>query len=900
MSLKPGTILGRYEIRSLIGAGGMGEVYLARDPKIARDVAVKVLPANVVGDGERLARFEQEAQAAGALNHPNILSIYDVDSDNGTTFVVSELLKGETLRDIMGTEPLSIRKAINYALQTAHGLAAAHERGIIHRDIKPENLMITADGRVKILDFGLAKLTEFDRDGVQTELPTRRVNTDTGSVMGTVGYMSPEQLRGQPVDTRTDIFSFGTVLYEMLSGRKAFQRDSTADTISAILREDPPDLSETNSSVNSGLERIVRRCLEKNREERFQSASDLAFALESLSGIDRSGQINAVQTVDKDTGRLGTIRSLLPWALAGVLFLTAAGFAWLYLRRAEPTQPVMRFTLTPPEKSGFGESLALSPDGSRLVYVVISDKGESSLWVRHIASPEPQQVAGTDGAEFPFWSPDGHSVGFFAGSKLKRVDVNGGPVQVIAECSTDPRGGTWTPDGSIIFTPGTGTPLYKVAAGGGTPIAITQIDESRGENSHRWPWVLPDGRHYLYFVRGGAKDNEGVALGTLDSSERKMLFPSKVAAIYARPDGASKYGRVLTVRDGSLIAQSFDESKLSLVGEPSTVAQDVRSYPTEVGPTAALLVSVSNTGGLVYRTGGTALANIAWADRSGKQSDPISPPGLYHEPMISPDGKRVVVSRFDGNNQDLWIFDTSRNVFTRFTFDPATEGSAIWAHNGTEIIYSSTRTGKSGIFRKSANGLGGEEMLYSSAGNSYPDAVSPDGKFLLFETDNGAATKFDLMLLPLEGADRTPLPLVQSEFQESHAQFSPDGRWFSYVSDSSGRAEVYVRSFGNTGGQWQISTNGGDQPMWNPKAKEICYVGFDRSLYSVRYEDGQTFQPGAPELLFQSRLPPTGIADERNNYLITPDGSRFMMINLVDVSRSSPIVMVLNWTNELK
>src|SRR4029079_1041774 len=458
MAIEPGTKLGRYEIRSQIGAGGMGEVYLARDPKIGRDVAIKVLPETLADDKERLARFEQEAQAAGSLNHPNILAIYDVQADGGAPYVVSELLEGETLRESIGGTPLPIRKALGFGLQIAHGLAAAHEKGIIHRDLKPENLFVTADGRLKILDFGLAKLIESHSNGsVSTDLPTKKVNTDAGAVMGTVGYMSPEQLRGRPVDQRTDIFSFGSVLYEMLSGQKAFQKDSTADTISAILREDPPDLSETNKSVDHGLERIVHRCLEKNKEERFHSASDLAFALEALTGATDTGKTRAVTAYTEEVEKRRSFFHRLPWIgwVAAALFLVAAIYAIWDSNRRSPSDgsQVMVFNLVAPEKTEFGDGVAVSPNGQQIAFVAVGAQGAVALWVRQLGSVDAKQLSGTEGASFPFWSPDSRYIAFFAGNKLKKIDAIGGPPQSLAEASADVRGAGWGPDRQIIFSP---------------------------------------------------------------------------------------------------------------------------------------------------------------------------------------------------------------------------------------------------------------------------------------------------------------------------------------------------------------------------------------------------------------------------------------------------------------
>ena len=900
MTLAPGTKLGRYEIRSLIGAGGMGEVYSARDPKIGREVAVKVLPAAFSGDRERLDRFEQEAQAAGALNHPNILAIYDVDSVDGTTYVVSELLEGETLREAAGNAPMAVRRAVNYARQVAHGLAAAHEKGIIHRDLKPENIFVTKDGRAKILDFGLAKLTEASGDRLGTDLPTRKINTSAGAVMGTAGYMSPEQLRGGKVDPRTDIFSFGAVLYEMLSGRKAFHKDSTADTISAILREDPPDLSETNNLVSPAIERVVRRCLEKNREERFHSASDLAFALEALTSTNGSGSATAVSDLRETAAYASSSRIAWPaWVLAALLLISTITFAALYFRRADPQPAVVRYTLEVPDKMSFGDSLAISPDGRRIAVTINSESGEPSLWVRPVDALEAQKLPGTEGAAFPFWSPDGKYIAFFATSKLKRIDANGGPVQSIADASVDPRGGFWHPDGNIVYAPDTSSGLSRVSANGGPSAKVTELDPQRSETSHRWPALLPDGKHFLYFARGTNREVEGVFVGTLDSAERKFLFGSRTQAIYARPQGSEPYGHILFVRDQMLLSQPFDADRLEFMGDAVTIAQSVRSFPSEVGPTAASVVSVSDNGHLAYRTGAPAVTQLQWVDRSGKDLGVVGTPAVYHEPMILPDGKRIVFARLDDSNQDVWVLETARNVMSRFTFDPAPDGSQVFSRDGSRVYFASNRNGKFAMYQKPATGLGAEDLLLEAEGNLFPDGESPDGKFLMYEADNGMKTKFDILALPLTG-DKKPFPLVQTEFTETHGSFSPDGRWFMYSSDESGRPEVYVQSFPAAGGKWQVSVAGGDQALWSPNGKEIVYLGFDRVLYSVPYSAGTAFEAGKPAPLFQTRIPQTGITDERNSYLIHPDGQRFMLNNLLDEGRSAPVIVVLNWSAEIK
>ncbi|HEV8367882.1 MAG TPA: protein kinase [Pyrinomonadaceae bacterium] len=886
MTLAAGTKLGRYEIRSKIGEGGMGEVYLARDTQLGRDVAVKVLPLMYSDDTDRLHRFEQEACAASALNHPNILSIYDVGTHEGSPYVVSELLQGQTLRQRISGTSLPQRKAIDYALETARGLAAAHEKGIVHRDLKPDNLFITNDGRVKILDFGLAKLTGAGNTELsQTSIPTRRVETDPGKVMGTVGYMSPEQLKGRQVDHRSDIFSFGAILYEMLSGRRAFHGESAAETMSAILREDPPDLSETNQRISPALERLVHRCLEKNPEERFHSASDLAFALEALSGSAPTSAQTAV--VSAITARKLTRRELI-FASVAVLAIAAlvVVLAFSYLRRTPTEARPVRLLINPPEKTGFGP-FAISPDGLRLAFVTTDESGKTILWVRPLDSITAQPLPGTEEATLPFWSPDSRFIGFFAGGKLKKVEVSGGTVQTLCNAVV-PRGGTWNRDGVILFAPTPNEPIFQVSAAGGAPTPLTKLDPSHQESSHRWPYFLPDGRHFLYAINGGPQ-SQGIYVRSLDAKENRRLLdtPNSVVA-YAAP------GFLLFRRESTLMAQAFDADKLQLSGESFPVAEqvgyDVASFQT--------FFSVSETGILVYSGGSYGNSQLIWVDRAGKEIGSLGGPGNFIRPWLSPDGKRVAVDGVDPQgNRDIWLLDLATGQPTRFTFDPATELFSVWSPDGTRIIFSSDKEGPRQIYQKPATGAGKQELLVKSDDNKFPSDWSADGRFILY-TVNDPKTKLDIWVLPLFG-DQKPFPFLQTEANERNAKFSPDGRWIGYTSDESGINQIYVQTFPASGGKWQVSTNGAYFLAWRRDGTELFYVAIDRKMMTVNVKaEGANFKSGQPTPLFDMHVPSFNAAVTQ--FAVAPDGQRFLVSNTVGGLNTGPITVVLNWTADLK
>ncbi|MCI0444806.1 serine/threonine-protein kinase [bacterium] len=879
LEIAVGKSIGPYKILSLIGIGGMGEVYRASDPRIGREVALKILPSQFSEDRDRMRRFEQEARTAGLLNHPNIVAIFDAGSENGCPYLVSELLQGQSLRDKLNENPLAFRKAIEYALQIAKGLSAAHEKGIVHRDLKPENIFITREGVVKILDFGLAKLTHPEQSGTSIS------ETETGIVMGTVVYMSPEQVRGAKVDHRSDIFAFGAILFEMLSGKRPFQGESQIEVMHGIIKEDPPELTSMSVSIPPSLDRVVRRCLEKNPDQRFQSSSDLAFALDTLSS----------PTISGPGGTLPIRKWNLPWILAAFSLVAAFTVGMILYQAfqkdaAIPPAPVQRFSIALPEKTVI-DTIAMSPDGKYVAYAPIDRSGNSSLLLRSLDSIESQEIPGTESASRPFWSPDSTSIGFFTTDKLKIVSIGGGPPKTLCDVES-PTGGTWNQDGVILFALANFFGLYRISATGGEAVPVTSLDASHSEWSHRFPQFLPDGRHFFYMLGSHQEDYGGLYVGSLDGKVKKRLHSNLWEVEYADPG----YGLFL-MRD-KLMAQPFNTEKLEFEGEPAQIAENVGPFLGQ-----AALFSVSQKNILAYISQGAAFpSRPSWFDRSGKPVDKFEnrlsaygDPDLYFFWDLSADEKQLLTGFGTGS----WMIDLLTGQITRFAI--TNEGKTVFSADGNHVFYIDSGEDGHYIMKRLSNGSGKAQLLYRTQQWIAEPSLSPDGRYLLFDVWN-SETKRDQWILPLFG-DRKPFPYLETGANEYHAQFSPDGKWIAYCSDESGIPQVYVRSFPiDAGGKWQLSFESGQQPRWRKDGKELFYLTVDKKLMAVEVESRDSFQVGASKLLFQTEAHPNlnvALWNSRQ-YFPADNGKRFLINSTVDSPSERQITILLNWKSLLK
>jgi Tol biopolymer transport system component len=897
-SLKPGIQLGPYEIEAPIGAGGMGEVYRARDRRLNRNVAIKVLPPHISEKPEAKQRFKREAEMIAAMNHPHICTLYDIGEHDGTEFLVMELIEGETLAARLERGRLPVADILKIAFQTADALHKAHRQGIVHRDLKPNNVMLTGNG-VKLLDFGLAKLRQpAPGASVLSAVPTNAEVTAEGAILGTIQYMAPEQLEGQEADARTDIFAFGAVVYEMLSGKKAFQGKSQVSLIGAILEREPISLSTLAPETPPSLSRIVHRCLAKNPDDRWQSTGDIAFELKAVAeGETRKESIPGIAVAPAAPPSAHSSRIWI--GAAAIAFLTAVALGILLWRvyMSQPEPATTRFFVTVPDQvllNGVAVGPVISPDGKRIAFVGVSASGKRTLWIRPLDSLVSQQLPGTEEAAAPFWSPDSRSIAFFTANKLKRIDIAGGPPINLCDAVSG-RGGAWGRNGAIIFAPTSTGPLFRVSSGGGQAVPVTKLAASQG--NHRAPSFLPDGDHFVYFTTATTAEAQGIYLGSLKSGESKRLFSSDSSAIFAPP------GYLLFVQTGVLMRKPFDPVKLEVSGDTLPVAESVVAD--------ALLysaISVSDNGTLVYRFGSgvNEVRQLASYDRAGKLIDRIGPLGRYIGMDWSPDGKSLAVHRHDGNGGDIWLFELMRGTISRFTFDAGQDNSMpIWSPDGKRIVFSSFRDGKWGLYQKLSNLTGKDELLYESAGTEKaPMSWSPDDKYIVFEVTD-VRTAWDLWVLPLTG-DRKAYPLMQTPFNETWADISPNGKWIVYDSDETGRYEVYIRPFPAGDGKWQVSANGGWYPRWKKDGKELFYVdaAANGKMLSVRVNtSGQApeFSPATP--LFDSGYFNINHG-VHHKYAVSPDGQRFIIprpeSSLTGDSKQPPITVVLNWDSDFK
>lgn len=897
-----GQTISHYKITAKLGSGGMGEVYLAVDSKLDRKVALKFLPPSMSAQADAKARFLQEARAASALNHPNVCTIYDIQEHEGRMFIVMEYVEGQTLRD--RAQPFTLKQIIEIGIQVADGLAAAHEKGIVHRDIKTENIMIRKDGIVQIMDFGLAKLRGASR------------LTKEGSTIGTVGYMSPEQVQGLETDHRTDLFSLGVVLYELIAGEQPFKGVHETAIMYEIVNVDAQPLSAVRPDVDPDLDRIILDCLQKDPEERSQSAKEVARDLRRFKVDSGRRRVSRVSTIRPayTTSELATpavttpptssptvttqatkkLASPVPWAICGALLLAVLALGAMQFR-AKPAADVrtMRFTIPVPEQNsltGAAEgTLALSPDGRLLAFVATDSLQTTHLWMRPFDALAADRLPGTEDATYPFWSPDSRYVGFFAGGKLKKIDVTGGPPITLCEASSG-RGGTWNPDGVIVLAATPNGGLSRVAAAGGVPVAITHLDSTRHESSHRWPWFLPDGNHFLYYDRIGAgastTDDDSIHFGSLDGSVNRTLMQCGANVAFARR-------HLIFPSERTLMAQPFDPQKGATTGDPFPIAEDVY---IELSTNDAVF-TVSESGSLAYQTGaGGQGARPIWLDRSGHPIDTVAEVGDYRQCRLSPDGKRLAVNLVDprSGSQDIWIFDLARRVKTRLTFGPAAAGSPRWSPDGSRIVYAAAKEGHVDLYQIASSGAGTEQALLKTDKSKTPLDWSLDGRFLVFYAEGAQGVGDDLWILPM-AADGTaagdPYTFLQTEFDEDDGQFSPDVRWMAYGCGESGRFEVYARPFPGPGGKWQISTEGGDYPLWRRDGKELFYLTPDNAVMAVDVtEKGGSLEVGAPRRLFQTHL-----AQGDFPYDVSADGQRFIALVTEQGKAATSINIVVNW-----
>jgi eukaryotic-like serine/threonine-protein kinase len=885
MLLAEKTRFGPYEIVALLGAGGMGEVYEARDTRLDRTVAIKIC------NGPITERFEREARAISSLNHPHICALYDIGREGSVDFLVMEYLEGESLEARLRKGALPIEEALRIAIQIAGALDAAHRKGVVHRDLKPGNVMLTRSG-AKLLDFGLAKMTSPIVSEIDTLGPTAAEPiTAKGTILGTFQYMSPEQLEGKETDARSDIFSFGAMLYEMITGRKGFEGSSHASLIVAVMSTNPPPVSTIQPMASPALDRVVKTCLAKSPDDRWQNAGDLSRELEWIADSGSSAGIPApVAAKRRSRERMWKLAA----GLAAVLLL--ASLAWIATHRQIESAPAaqVHFQIPVPDKLKFFASQlpAVSPDGERIAFTASPSLLENNrLFIRPLNAAATTEIP-VQGVSpvFPFWSPDGRQIAFTSGRILMRVDVSNGSPVTICTCDAG-YGGTWNRDGVILSTNRTGR-LYRVSASGGDSKPLRPLAE--GETVQIWPEFLPDGKHYLYLSLNNRPDQQGIYVASLDSNDRKLIVATNSNATYVQP------GQLLFMRGNILMAQPFDLENLTLGGEPRVVADHIETPAGGPGTLPIASFSASPNGVLVWRRGSqSSQSSLQWFDRSGKRLGVVGEAADYSNPALSSDDTKLAIGVRDPQTKtrDIWIFDLLRGTRTRLTFDPADDLDSIWSPDATRIAFTSDRTGQRNIYWKAADGSGSEELL--AGGKEAQENLedwSRDGKYLMYNYQL-STSRIHLYVLPLSG-DRKPVSFLNTEFSTAQGQFSPNGRWVSYRSTESGRPEVYVQGFtldsSQARGKWQVSVAGGEVPRWRRDGKELYYE-FNGGYYAVDVKtDGPSFEAGIPRLLFEA---PTIFSNVGSGhpFVVAHDGQRFLILTPLEKTSSAPIEVMVNW-----
>lgn len=888
--------IGQYEVTGKLGEGGMGEVYRARDAKLGREVALKILPAALAHDGQSLARLEREARTLAALNHPNIAAIYGLEEAEGLRALVMELVEGETLAEHIhgatgtGTKCLSPEEALPIAKQIAEALEYAHERGVIHRDLKPANVKITPEGTVKVLDFGLAKVLS-DQDSAApvtaANSPTlSALATQAGMILGTAAYMAPEQAKGKPVDRRADIWAFGCVLFEMLSGKKPFEGETISDLLAAVIRGEP-EWTDLPEKTPAAIKRLIRRCLVKDPKQRLRDVGDARIAIEeTLARTAADAGADVLGAGIAESTSAARLRRTLPWAMGSVAIVFAGVACWLLFRPALRPN-VIRFPLSPPEGAEFidGGELSISPDGRMLAFIAQSGGPDKPpvLWLRPLDSMAAQAIPGTEGAQAPFWSPDSQQIGFQAGGKLVKIAATGGGPQTL--CDADFPGGSWNKDGAILFN--NHNNIYSVPDTGGEPTLVATPDAAHGE-FFQLPQFLPDGRHFIVQVRTGSPVGGYIAAGSLDSKTVERLTPSSTDALYA-------LGYLFYMDQSTLMARRFNAKALRFTGGAVPVAQNVGRFENaDYG-----FFVVSPTGMLAYETVPAVSTNqMTWFSRAGQKLGVVGQPDVYSTPVLSPDGSKLAVAVGPLGKHNIWVYDLKRGTGSRLTISSADDLNPVWSADGKQILFSSNRAGLYDIYQQAADGLGSTEPVFQSKDQiKYLNDLTTDGRYLLYDTggdENGA----QLWGVPLFG-DRKPSAFIEGEFRAISAQFSPNGHFVTYASNETGRNEIYVQTFPQQTGKWQISASGGTDPVWRRDGKELFFLSPDGKLMAVDANtNAGTFQAGIPKELFQAQVIPPWYW--RNIYAPSADGQRFLMITPASEAKAAPITVVVNWAATMK